>query len=207
MYFRSFSQWFLIDMRSSTSQLFGCCFAGNSGAYDEVSLYVALLPLRQAFFQSNFDWSDRFTHENVEEAVSWVDALLSRGAGYKKYIKFTGLSEDVSGTVEFLVDSKKNFFFLEMNTRLQVCFSDFFAALRCEHSSDCNNHFFCWTRTRKFLFDLKNVISGVCSVYSRSWSVLLPYPRSFGAGVKLFSGNNVRWCRVLCRSSIRLLKA
>lgn len=40
-----------------------------------------------------------------EEAVS-----LAAAVGY-----------DSAGTVEFLVDSQKNFYFLEMNTRLQAC--------------------------------------------------------------------------------------
>ena len=39
-----------------------------------------------------------------EQAIS-----LSQAIGY-----------DSAGTVEFLVDSQKNFYFLEMNTRLQV---------------------------------------------------------------------------------------
>ena len=39
-----------------------------------------------------------------EQAVA-----LSKAIGY-----------DSAGTVEFLLDSKKNFYFLEMNTRLQV---------------------------------------------------------------------------------------
>jgi len=43
-------------------------------------------------------------------------AMGEQAVSLAKAVKYSS-----AGTVEFLVDSKKNFFFLEMNTRLQVC--------------------------------------------------------------------------------------
>lgn len=57
----------------------------------------------------------------IEEALSpFVDAALREKLGYDalKIIKETGYSS--VGTVEFLVDSDKNHYFLEVNPRLQV---------------------------------------------------------------------------------------
>ncbi len=43
-------------------------------------------------------------------------AMGEQAVSLAKAVKYSS-----AGTVEFLVDSKKNFYFLEMNTRLQVC--------------------------------------------------------------------------------------
>ncbi|XP_034537870.1 propionyl-CoA carboxylase alpha chain, mitochondrial [Notolabrus celidotus] len=57
----------------------------------------------------------------VEEAPStFLDQETRRAMGEQAVQLAKAVQYSSAGTVEFLVDSKKNFFFLEMNTRLQV---------------------------------------------------------------------------------------
>uniref|UniRef100_A0A4W2GV63 Propionyl-CoA carboxylase alpha chain, mitochondrial n=1 Tax=Bos indicus x Bos taurus TaxID=30522 RepID=A0A4W2GV63_BOBOX len=57
----------------------------------------------------------------VEEAPSiFLDSETRRAMGEQAVALAKAVSYSSAGTVEFLVDSKKNFYFLEMNTRLQV---------------------------------------------------------------------------------------
>lgn len=57
----------------------------------------------------------------IEEAPStFVDPELRKAMGEQAVALAKAVGYDSAGTVEFLVDSKKNFYFLEMNTRLQV---------------------------------------------------------------------------------------
>ncbi|ROL50025.1 Propionyl-CoA carboxylase alpha chain, mitochondrial [Anabarilius grahami] len=57
----------------------------------------------------------------VEEAPStFLDPDTRRAMGEQAVSLAKAVKYSSAGTVEFLVDSKKNFFFLEMNTRLQV---------------------------------------------------------------------------------------
>ncbi|XP_027035101.1 propionyl-CoA carboxylase alpha chain, mitochondrial [Tachysurus fulvidraco] len=57
----------------------------------------------------------------VEEAPStFLDSGTRRAMGEQAVSLAKAVKYSSAGTVEFLVDSKKNFYFLEMNTRLQV---------------------------------------------------------------------------------------
>ncbi|KAG7315907.1 hypothetical protein KOW79_020773 [Hemibagrus wyckioides] len=57
----------------------------------------------------------------VEEAPSmFLDPTTRRAMGEQAVSLAKAVKYSSAGTVEFLVDSKKNFYFLEMNTRLQV---------------------------------------------------------------------------------------
>uniref|UniRef100_A0A2K5E167 Propionyl-CoA carboxylase alpha chain, mitochondrial n=1 Tax=Aotus nancymaae TaxID=37293 RepID=A0A2K5E167_AOTNA len=57
----------------------------------------------------------------VEEAPSiFLDVETRRAMGEQAVALAKAVKYSSAGTVEFLVDSKKNFYFLEMNTRLQV---------------------------------------------------------------------------------------
>lgn len=57
----------------------------------------------------------------VEEAPSaFVDADLRRRMGEAALVAGRAIGYSNAGTVEFIVDSQQNFYFLEMNTRLQV---------------------------------------------------------------------------------------
>lgn len=57
----------------------------------------------------------------IEEAPSpFLDPETRRKMGEQAISLSKAIGYDSAGTVEFLVDSQKNFYFLEMNTRLQV---------------------------------------------------------------------------------------
>lgn len=57
----------------------------------------------------------------IEEAPStFLDPDMRRAMGEQATSLSKAVGYNSAGTVEFLVDSKKNFYFLEMNTRLQV---------------------------------------------------------------------------------------
>uniref|UniRef100_A0A0K0ER14 Propionyl-CoA carboxylase alpha chain, mitochondrial n=1 Tax=Strongyloides stercoralis TaxID=6248 RepID=A0A0K0ER14_STRER len=57
----------------------------------------------------------------IEEAPSsFVDPDMRKRMGEQAVQLAKAVGYDSAGTVEFLVDSQKNFYFLEMNTRLQV---------------------------------------------------------------------------------------
>lgn len=57
----------------------------------------------------------------IEEAPSpFIDPETRKKMGDQACALGLAVGYDSAGTVEFLVDSKKNFYFLEMNTRLQV---------------------------------------------------------------------------------------
>jgi propionyl-CoA carboxylase alpha chain len=57
----------------------------------------------------------------IEEAPSpFIDAETRRSMGEQALALARAVSYESAGTVEFIVDAERNFFFLEMNTRLQV---------------------------------------------------------------------------------------
>ena len=57
----------------------------------------------------------------IEEAPSpFLDAKTRAAMGAQAVALAKAVSYDSAGTVEFIVDTKRNFYFLEMNTRLQV---------------------------------------------------------------------------------------
>jgi propionyl-CoA carboxylase alpha chain len=57
----------------------------------------------------------------IEEAPSpFIDAATRRAMGEQAVALARAVNYESAGTVEFVVDAKRNFYFLEMNTRLQV---------------------------------------------------------------------------------------
>ncbi len=57
----------------------------------------------------------------IEEAPSpFLDAKTRRAMGEQAVMLSKAVNYDSAGTVEFIVDKDRNFYFLEMNTRLQV---------------------------------------------------------------------------------------
>lgn len=65
-----------------------------------------------------------FKVQNIDSSLCigsiFLDSETRRAMGEQAVALAKAVKYSSAGTVEFLVDSKKNFYFLEMNTRLQV---------------------------------------------------------------------------------------
>lgn len=105
-------------------------FFGNGEMYLEKAIanprHIEIQVLADQHGNAVFLWErecsiQRRHQKVVEEALSpFVDESLRQRMGLAALKAVRALSYDNVGTVEFLVDEEKNFYFLEMNTRLQV---------------------------------------------------------------------------------------
>ena len=103
---------------------------GNDGVYLEkfivephhIEIQVAGDQYGEACHLSERDCSVQRRHQKlVEEAPSpFVDEELRKKMGDAAVKAVKAISYESVGTVEFLVDRDKNFYFMEMNTRIQV---------------------------------------------------------------------------------------
>jgi acetyl-CoA carboxylase biotin carboxylase subunit len=103
---------------------------GNSAVYIEkfieephhIEIQVAGDQYGAGCHLSERDCSVQRRHQKlVEEAPSaFVDADLRKRMGDAAVKAVTAISYEGVGTIEFLVDKYKNFYFMEMNTRIQV---------------------------------------------------------------------------------------
>ncbi len=113
----------------SARQEAGAAF-GNDGIYIEkfieeprhIEIQVAGDQYGKACHLSERDCSIQRRHQKlVEEAPSpFVDEDLRNRMGEAAILAAQAISYESVGTVEFLVDKHKNFYFMEMNTRIQV---------------------------------------------------------------------------------------
>lgn len=103
---------------------------GNDGVYMEkfieephhIEIQVAGDQYGEACHLSERDCSVQRRHQKlVEEAPSpFVDEALRKKMGDAAVKAVKAIGYESVGTVEFLVDKHKNFYFMEMNTRIQV---------------------------------------------------------------------------------------
>uniref|UniRef100_A0A8B9KG70 Propionyl-CoA carboxylase subunit alpha n=1 Tax=Astyanax mexicanus TaxID=7994 RepID=A0A8B9KG70_ASTMX len=120
--------------RGCTSDLLTVCESCSSEAADKSRTYILYYNCVCVFIQvladkhGNALWLNerecsiqRRNQKVVEEAPStFLDPVTRRAMGEQAVSLAKAVKYSSAGTVEFLVDSKKNFYFLEMNTRLQV---------------------------------------------------------------------------------------